>query len=723
MPKLTIAASLMIFSQRFFFGFLLLFLSIITSESIANIKVKFIGIKPKSSDTIEAVNIFERYVWDTYAYKGNQQIGKYLSCSPDTISFPEDANRIFLRQTFEFDTLLVGKTYVLRYYTYSKTSLKMNGKKVLETGQPGIINYFKRQYQLEDKNIYFSIPKKKITFEVEVSPSFFNFDSKESIELLSLTYKDDIEKKSNTDGLEDISVLFFYLAIGIILITQFIYFKKLKENLYFSLFCICTAIVIGSDYIDLPIFVGNLITFSTAFSMHFLACFLSVVLSEKERTQWPLLIISIVLFLYTVLQIIFPYTNLWLTFLIINLIFIVYHLFVCIYLLFQGGTQKKWEVKYITYGFIAWLIIIVILMFTSAYASDSEIYNKTVTMSFLMFPMIIGVISGKRNGLNQQQMIEQLDEIEKLSMLNLAREKEKQQMLANQNIILEEKVIARTTEVVKQKELLELKNKEITESIEYALLIQSAILPQKKIVRSYLKDSFILYKPKDIVAGDFYWMESVMTQDLSGEVNNVNYQTSEKIIIFAACDCTGHGVPGALVSVVCYNALNRAVREFGLTEPAKILDKTAQLVAENFSQSEEKIKDGMDVSICALNTHTKELKWAGANNPLWICRNGTIIDTRADKQSIGINEDMHPFTPHQFKLEYGDILYLFSDGYADQFSSNDKKLMKKNFKELLLSIQDKNMDEQSKYLDTFITDWRGNMAQTDDILVIGVKIM
>ena len=723
MPKLTIAASLMIFSQRFFYGFLLLFLSILTSESIANIKVKFIGIKPKSSDTIEAVNIFERYVWDTYAYKGNQQIGKYLSCSPDTISFPEEANRIFLRQTFEFDTLLVGKTFVLQYYTYSKTSIKMNGKKVLETGQPGIINYLKRQYQLEDKNIYFSIPKKKITFEVEVSPSFFNFDSKESIDLMSLRYKDKIQKNSNTDGLEDISVLFFYLAIGIILITQFIYFKKLKENLYFSLFCICIAIVIGSDYIDLPFYVGNMITFSEAFSMHFLACFLSVVLSEKERTQWPLLIISIVLFLYAVLQIIFPYTNLWLTFLIINLIFIVYHLFVCIYLLFQGGTQKKWEVKYITYGFIAWLVIIVILMFTSAYASDNEIYNKTVTMSFLMFPMIIGVISGKRNGLNQQQMIEQLDEIEKLSILNLAREKEKQQMLANQNIILEEKVIARTTEVVKQKELLELKNKEITESIEYALLIQSAILPQKKIVRSYLKDSFILYKPKDIVAGDFYWMESVMTQDLSGEVNNVNYQTSENIIIFAACDCTGHGVPGALVSVVCYNALNRAVREFGLTEPAKILDKTAQLVADNFSQSEEKIKDGMDVSICALNTHTKELKWAGANNPLWICRNGTIIDTRADKQSIGINEDMHPFTPHQFKLEYGDILYLFSDGYADQFSSNDKKLMKKNFKELLLSIQDKNMDEQSKYLDTFITDWRGNMAQTDDILVIGVKIM
>ena len=118
----------------------------------------------------------------------------------------------------------------------------------------------------------------------------------------------------------------------------------------------------------------------------------------------------------------------------------------------------------------------------------------------------------------------------------------------------------------------------------------------QKIVKQYLENSFILYKPKDIVAGDFYWMESV------GD-----------LVLFAACDCTGHGVPGAMVSVVCHNALNRAVREFSLTQPAAILDKTAEIVVENFSKSEEEIKDGMDISLCAYNSKTKTIQWAGAN--------------------------------------------------------------------------------------------------------------
>lgn len=712
----------MIYSKRFFSSLLLFFFFIITSESFANVKVKFIGVKPKSTDTIEAVNIFEHYVWDTYAYQGNKLIGTYLSCSPDTVSFPEATDRILLKQTFEFDTLLIGKTFVLQYYTFAKTSLKLNGRKLFETNLPSKINYLKRNNRIDEKNIYFNISEKIMSIEAEVSPHFFDFDSSESIDFLTLNHKEESDKRDHSSDMESISVLFFYLAIGIILFTQFFYFKKLKENLYFSLFCICIAIEIGIDYLYIPVYVSNLISFCIAYAMHFLACFLSVVLSEKERKQWPLLLITATLLLYSLLQIIFPYSNLWFVFMFINLTYIVYNLFICIYLLFQGGTQKKWEVKYITYGFVAWIVFFLILVFSGTYAENSALFDKAVTMSFILFPMIIGVISGKRNGLNQHQLIQQLEEIEQLSMLNLAREKEKQEILSNQNTLLEEKVTERTAEVVKQKQLLETKNKEITESIEYALLIQSAILPQRKIIRSYLKNSFILYKPKDIVAGDFYWMETVMSQNNTDINEQTQYHVSENIIIFAACDCTGHGVPGALVSVVCYNALNRAVREFGLIEPAQILDKTAQIVAENFSQSEESIKDGMDVSICALNTHTNELKWAGANNPLWICRNGTIIDTKADKQSIGINDDLHAFTSHHFQLEHGDTLYLFSDGYADQFSKNDKKLMKKNFKELLLSIQDKNMDDQCLHLDQFITEWRGDMEQTDDILVMGVKI-
>ncbi len=261
--------------------------------------------------------------------------------------------------------------------------------------------------------------------------------------------------------------------------------------------------------------------------------------------------------------------------------------------------------------------------------------------------------------------------------------------------------------ISEQKDIVEEKQKEILDSIEYALRIQTAILPPQKIVKQYLENSFILYKPKDIVAGDFYWMETV-----------------NDLVLFAACDCTGHGVPGAMVSVVCHNALNRAVREFGLTQPAAILDKTAEIVIENFSKSEEDIKDGMDISLCAYNVKTKELQWAGANNPLWLLQNGELIETKADKQPIGMNENSKPFTNHTFNLTATDSIYLFTDGFADQFGGDtgQKKLTKKRFKDLILSIQEQKMQEQGIALDKFITEYRKEVEQIDDILVMGVKI-
>ena len=262
-------------------------------------------------------------------------------------------------------------------------------------------------------------------------------------------------------------------------------------------------------------------------------------------------------------------------------------------------------------------------------------------------------------------------------------------------------------ETQKQKSIIEEKQKEILGSIEYALRIQTAILPPNKIVKQYLENSFILYKPKDIVAGDFYWMETV-----------------DDLVLFAACDCTGHGVPGAMVSVVCHNALNRAVREFGLREPAAILDKTAEIVIENFSKSEEEIKDGMDISLCAYNAKTKTIQWAGANNPLWLLQNGELVETKADKQPIGMNEDSKPFTNHTFNLNTTDTIYLFTDGFADQFGgeTGQKKLTRKRFKDLILSIQSKTLQEQGIALDKFITEYRKEIEQIDDILVMGVKV-
>lgn len=260
--------------------------------------------------------------------------------------------------------------------------------------------------------------------------------------------------------------------------------------------------------------------------------------------------------------------------------------------------------------------------------------------------------------------------------------------------------------IVLQKENLETKNKEITDSITYAKRIQTAILPPDTAIKKHLKDFFILYLPKDVVAGDFYWLEHV-----------------NDVVLFAAADCTGHGVPGAMVSVVCNNALNRSVREEGLTDPGKILDRTREIIVHEFGKSNEDVKDGMDISLCALNTKTLELKWAGANNPLWLVRDGELLETKADKQPIGQYFNSNPFTTHIMKLQANDILYLSTDGYQDQFGGDKgKKFKASNLKQMLLSNHNKTLVEQKRIiLDSFVK-WKGKNEQVDDVCVIGVKI-
>jgi ligand-binding sensor domain-containing protein/serine phosphatase RsbU (regulator of sigma subunit) len=269
---------------------------------------------------------------------------------------------------------------------------------------------------------------------------------------------------------------------------------------------------------------------------------------------------------------------------------------------------------------------------------------------------------------------------------------------------LESEVQDATREIREQKEQVEEAHKEIKDSMKYAKRIQSAILPPHRMVKEYLEDSFILYKPKDIVAGDFYWMEC-----------------KDGKVWFAAADCTGHGVPGALVSVICNGALNRSVREFNLTDPAEILGKSREIVVAEFDKSDEKVNDGMDIALCVLEGYN--LKYAGANNPLWIIRNGQLIETKADKQPIGKFDNPMPYTTHNFDLQKGDSIYIFSDGYIDQFGGEKgKKFKRTNFKTVLLSIQDKSMEEQKNILNESFEDWRGPLEQIDDVCVIGVRI-
>ena len=262
-----------------------------------------------------------------------------------------------------------------------------------------------------------------------------------------------------------------------------------------------------------------------------------------------------------------------------------------------------------------------------------------------------------------------------------------------------------------QKNLVEEKNKEITDSITYAKRLQEAILPPQQLVKEYFRNSFILYKPKDIVAGDFYFFE-----------------TTDDNIFMAAADCTGHGVPGALVSVVCSNALHRCVKEFNLKKPGEILDKTRDLVLETFTKSGQDVKDGMDISLCViakskgLNNNIK-FTWSGANNPLWFLKNGVITEISANKQPVGKTDLPLPFTTHSVELTKGDSFYLFTDGYADQFGGPKRKKFKyKQLQDLLLNNKETPMEEQGNILERAFEEWRTDLEQVDDVCMIGVKL-
>ena len=277
-----------------------------------------------------------------------------------------------------------------------------------------------------------------------------------------------------------------------------------------------------------------------------------------------------------------------------------------------------------------------------------------------------------------------------------------------------ELLAAQKREIEFKNEELAIKNKDITDSIVYSRRIQQALLPSHDLVNSLLPDAFVLYRPKDIVSGDFYWVESW-----------------GKTTLVAAGDCTGHGVPGALLSVVGLNLLNQAVQVHGITNPAPILNAVNKNLAQTLGQrkhngafSVSDVKDGMDIALIAIDRSSMQLEFAGANNPLWIVRNGTLTEYRGDRQPVGQHSDgeNRPFTSHTVQLEDGDMLYLLSDGYADQFGGQGgKKFKQVRLKQLLTKISAQTLSEQKQILETKFEEWKGQLEQVDDVLIMGIR--
>lgn len=275
--------------------------------------------------------------------------------------------------------------------------------------------------------------------------------------------------------------------------------------------------------------------------------------------------------------------------------------------------------------------------------------------------------------------------------------------------------LARSKEIIEQAhEEVVFQKKEITDSINYARSIQRSLIPEEQLFNTHFTDSFVLFKPKDIVSGDFYWIHE-----------------KENHVFYATGDCTGHGVPGGFMTMLGLSFLDEIVEAKRVSDPGMILDLMRDKIISTLKQNGNfgESKDGMDITVCVIDKSTRQLAYASANNPLYIIRDAadealkSLIIYKADKQPCGFYHDYKPFTSQTIALEKGDRIYTFSDGFPDQFGGpNGKKFMHKQFKEILLKHAPLAFKEQKRLLNTALLDWQGDLDQVDDVLVIGVQV-
>ncbi|MES2287491.1 MAG: SpoIIE family protein phosphatase [Bacteroidota bacterium] len=517
----------------------------------------------------------------------------------------------------------------------------------------------------------------------------------------------------------------FFLSLGFVHLLFFLFYRKHITNLYYSIFVFLFGSVFFIPTISFNSFNPGLSITLNYYFWFFLSFFFYALLvlhySLFKRPVTKYFWFSTFILIAVLISLIFR-SNDFTEYVLFS--FIISTVVASFFMVIKSIRKKIDGAWIIGTGSLIFLLflgfIIIKLLFNNNFLVHSFFYIILIFLALISIPISMSVYLARQFAMTNFNLEKKLVEVENLSAKSIEQEKEKQKILETQKETLEIQVKERTSEIVEQKKIIEEKNKDITDSINYAKTIQEAILPSNELKSKLFPDSFILFKPKDIVSGDFFWFT---------EKNN------KKII--AACDCTGHGVPGALMSMIGNNILNQIVNEKGITSPDEILNHLHKEIRKTLNQEEQnEAKDGMDIAIITFNDQT-EIEFAGAQRPLWILRKidneELIIDKeklhqlteiKGDKCAIGgwQSETERKFTNHKILLSKGECIYIFSDGFADQFSDIDKKLMTSRFKKLLTSIQQKSMSEQGIFLADFIEKWRGPREQIDDILVIGLRI-
>lgn len=651
----------------------------------------------------EGETVFLNSEWEFYynqLYYPEDFKNPALAPKPDSLIKPQSWNNITLNGKpcdnhgyATYRLILVNMPYreslMLNLFSVQTSSrVFINGNEVSHVGKVGT-TYDTTEPMTRDVQVM--VPDNAGTVEIILQVANFHHRKGGYEHPFEIGNPDTILKKQTLLYTLDAAESAALAIIGFFLLAMYIFRRKDLSILYFSLFSISLSLrpVISVNYLLADLFRG--LNWSFMIKLEYLGMFMSSLfmvlfirkLFPQQLPLWVTRFFVIILIVQIAVIVFFPPAVFsWLV--LPMLILIPLAVLTMTVTIIRAAIARVEGADYAGMGVI--VLFVSLLLKVMTYAEIIPPLHVLITILDIGFIFTMSLILGSRFS---KQFV-------KVETLQIETERQRTELDLKKQ------------QIEQQKEIVEEKNKEILDSIAYAKRIQAAILPSARVINEALPDHFIFYQPKDIVAGDFYWLE----------------KRDGKILV-AAADCTGHGVPGAMVSVICNNGLNRSVREHGLTDPGKILDKTREIILAEFEKSDEEVKDGMDISLCSISPDTLSLSWAGANNPLWILRAewNEIEEIRPNKQPIGKFAENKPFTTHEVSLKKGDVIYLFTDGYADQFGGEkNKKFKYSRLKELLLEINKEPLAVQADILNRRFKSWKGEMEQTDDICVVGIRI-
>ncbi|MCX8079846.1 MAG: SpoIIE family protein phosphatase [Bacteroidia bacterium] len=525
----------------------------------------------------------------------------------------------------------------------------------------------------------------------------------------------DLEKISNVK-IENLVTVSFLLSVSfMILIASFFHFmlylfyRKNKINLIYSVsmfFLSLFILFIAFSQIDLGLFnlkyTGKLlILFSSLFFYFAINTYYEFFRPSHYRLINKIMI-GLILLIFPVF--LFELYHAYL----ITVIFLLLYCFESFRMLRTAIIRKPKGYFILLSGMIVFSLTLMSLFVMSVMETTFQfsgfIYTFFLFLGLFSMPISKSIYIAYSFGYTHAELEKQLIEVKKLSEENIKKEKEKQELLKNQNIILEQQVQERTKEIQEQKKIIEEKNKDILDSIQYATRIQSSILQPESELKKITGFGFIIYWPKDILSGDFYAIHH-----------------HENSIFIIGADCTGHGVPGALMSMIGSALIQKIIFEYNITTPSEILEKLNEELRITLKQDrpESESKDGMDVAIVKINGN--ELTYSGANRPLWyLDKNDGLQEIKPSKTSIGGNHVLKVGAPdHILSRQHISKVFLFSDGCTDQFGGDkQKKLSSKRFREWIIASAHLPSDEMKQYLSGKLTEWKGNLEQTDDILFL-----